>query len=157
MPDFERADQIVAISRVLSRIPTGNKSRPYMGTPAPILGMWATELHDEFGVRVHEDLAKKELVRLKTPMGNNGPVQAVTKGTPARVDINPDVQRMRKARELLMDWLRANMPDLAQRVQDAENDPDPTAHVVLLNDIRTQHPQVWEKGQEFLANVENVK
>ncbi|MHA0288261.1 hypothetical protein ACXYX3_17650 [Mycobacterium sp. C3-094] len=145
----DRADQILAIGRVLTRMPTGNKERPYVGIPAPIIGMWATELHDKFGLRVHEDLATEELVRVKTQMGNNGPVQAVTKGTPARVgDQNPDVERMAQARELMMDFLRTHDPALAERVKRAETDPELQA--IVLNDIVKKHPEVWEKSQELL-------
>lgn len=152
MPDFDRADQILAISRVLMRVPTGQKSRPYMGTPASILASWATELHDDFGVRIHEDLATKELVRVQSPAGNHGPVQAVTKGTPARVaGENPDVKRMQSAHSALMDWLREKDPEMAMRVEKAQTDP--TMAAIVLNEIRTEHPEVWEKGQEILANT----
>ena len=64
--DFEKIDQIVEIARILSRIPTGNPAKPYMGTPAPIRASWATELYEDFGLRVHPDLAKKEMVRVQT-------------------------------------------------------------------------------------------
>lgn len=157
MPDFERADQIVAISRVLSRIPTGNKSRPYMGTPAAIIASWATELHDDYGVRIHEGLARKELVRVKSQAGNHGPVQSVTKSTPARVGApNPEVQRMQSAHAMLMDWLREKDPALAaqvERANEAAARGDQTLAAIALNDIRTKHPEVWEKGQEILANT----
>ncbi|MEW5810258.1 MAG: hypothetical protein AB1925_12470 [Actinomycetota bacterium] len=148
MPDIDdRANQILAIGRVLSRIPTGQKDR-YIGTPAPVIGMWATELHDELGVRVHEDLARKELVRVQSPLGNNGPVRAVTKDTPARVDDDTDVQRMQHARELMFDFLRTHNPGLADRIERAQDDPELQA--IVLNDIVKQHPEVWAKGQELV-------
>lgn len=149
----DRLEQITAISRVLMRMPTGQKSRPYVGVPAPILAGWATELHDDFGVRVHEDLAPKELVRIKSPMGNNGPVQSVTKGTPARVgdDNNPMVERMQSAREVLFDWLKQSNPDLYARYLRAKDDP--TAYAILVNDITKEHPEVWEKGQEIMQRA----
>lgn len=152
MPDYERLDGIAAIARVISRIPTGNKTRPYMGTPAAVLGIWATELYDDFGVRVHDDLATHELVRVDDRLGNHSPVQKVTKGTPARVGAaNPEVKRMQKAHELLMEWLRERDPQMAERVEAAQNDPVKAA--VVLGDIRRDHPEVWQKGQEILANT----
>lgn len=157
MPDFDRADQILAIARVLSRIPTGQKSRPYMGTPAPLLAPWATELYDDYGVRIHPDLAKKELVRVKSPAGNHGPVQAVSRNTPARAAApNPEVQRMESAHAAMMEWLEAKDPKMAARVRqanEARERGDTTLAAIVLNDIRTEHPEVWEKGQEILANT----
>lgn len=158
MPDMERLDGIAAIAQVISRIPTGNKQRPYMGTPAAVLGMWATELYDDLGVRVHPELATHELVRVDQRLGNHSPVQKVTKGTPARVgDNNPEVKRMQQAHDTLMDWLREHDPALADRVAAAQNDPVKAA--ILLGDIRRENPEIWEKGQEILANtpVENLE
>lgn len=149
--DFDRVDQILAISRVLSRIPTGNPQRPYMGTPAPILASWATELHDDFGVRVHHDLAPKELVRVSSPLGNNGPVQAVTKGTPARVGDNPEVERMQAAHQVLMEWLHENDPDMARRVQEAQTDPGKA--MILLQEITSSYPDLVAKINELNAQV----
>jgi hypothetical protein len=151
MPDMERAEQILAIARVLARMPTGNKSRPYMGTPAPIRAVWATELYDDFGVRVHEDLAKKELVRVPSPLGNNGPVQAVTKGAQPVTPNGDGMERMRSAHVLMMDWLHVNNPELAAEVEAAQNDP--TLAAIVLNKIRTDYPAVWDKGQELLASI----
>lgn len=158
MPDIERLNGIAAIAAVISRIPTGNKQRPYMGTPAAVLGMWATELYDDLGVRVHPELASHELVRVDERLGNHSPVQKVTKGTPARVGAdNPEVKRMQTAHEMLLDWMRSQ-PDhpelatLADRVVAAQGDPVKSA--VLLGDIRSEHPEVWDKGQELLAKLQ---
>lgn len=153
MSDLEdRGDQILAIARVLAQIPTGNPSRPYVGVPAPSLPIWAQELYDDFGVRVHPELATHELVRVKSAMGNNGPVQKVTKGTPARVgDDNPVVERMKGLREELMDWMRQMQPDLAARYEAAGTDPE--AHAILLNDIVKHYPDVKAKSEELLARI----
>jgi hypothetical protein len=112
-----------------------------------LIAGWATELYEDFGVRVHQDLAKKELVRLKTPLGNHGPVQAVMKGSlPAADD---SVRRYQSAHAELMDWLRTDLPDLAAEVEAAQHDP--TLAAIVLNKIRTEHPEVWDKGQQIMA------
>lgn len=157
MPDFDRLDGIAAVARVISRIPTGNKQRPHMGTPAAVLGMWATELYDDFGVRVHPDLATHELVRVDQRLGNHSPVQKVAKGTPARLGENPEVKRMQAAHSMLLDWMRSQddhpeLSVLADRVVAAQGDPVKSA--VLLGDIRREHPEVWDKGQELLAKLQ---
>jgi hypothetical protein len=152
MPDFDRADQILWIGQTISRLPTGNKDRPYMNTPPPIIGMWATELYEDFGVRVHPDLAKKELVRVASPAGNHGPIKAVSKNTPAPLDGGPDVQKtMQHARTLLLEWLADKDPELHRRIVAAEGDP--MASALLLAEIQRDHPEVMAKGEEMLANV----
>lgn len=152
MPDFDRADQILWIGQVLSRIPTGNKNRPYMGTPPPIIGMWATELHDEFGVRVHPELAKKELVRVQTAAGNHGPVQAVSRNTPAPRDGGPQVNKqMMHARAALLEWLKEQDPAMHQRVMDADGDMMKSA--LLLAEIQRDYPDIMTKGEELLAQA----
>ena len=146
--DFEKIDQIVEIARILSRIPTGNPAKPYMGTPAPIRASWATELYEDFGLRVHPDLAKKEMVRVQTPMGNNGPVQSVTKGTPARGGgADPMVTAMKQAHVVLMEYLRETDPVMAQRVAEAQTDP--TKGAIVLNDIARNHPEIKAKIEEL--------
>lgn len=152
MPDMERADQILAVSRVLQRIPTGNKQRPYQQTPPPIIGMWATELVDKYGVRVHPELATEELVRVQSPAGNHGPVQSVTKNTPAPLGGGPDVKRAEGARAALMTWLSENDPELARRIEAAQHDP--MQSILLLAEIRREHPEVIAKGAELMAQAE---
>lgn len=164
MPDFDRAEQILAIAQILSRVPTGNPSSPmgeYMQTPPPIRGMWATELHDKFGVRVHPELAKAELVRVQTKAGNFGPVQEVTRNTPApaagAAAGGPDVSRLKDAQKLLLDWMRAqgevdpNLPKLADRIQRAQGKPQDAA--LLLAEIQRDYPEVWDKGQDLVNSM----
>ncbi|MGK2881087.1 MAG: hypothetical protein ACSLE6_09935 [Mycobacterium sp.] len=154
MPDLGRADQIAAIGRVISRIPTGNDNRPYYATPPPLIGYWATQLHDEFGVRVHAELAKKDLVRVKTGAGNFGPVEEVVatgNATPPAGGPDDDVARMRGARADLLEWMRAQGPELAglaDRVVGAEGDAERTA--LVLAEIRRDHPEVLSMGQDMV-------
>ena len=165
MPDFDRAEQILALAQVLSRVPTGNPNSPmgeYMQTPPPIRGMWATELHDKFGVRVHPELAKAELVRVQTQAGNFGPVQEVTRNTPVRAgggDPGPDVSRLKGAQKLLLDWMRSpevaaedpKLPVLADRIERAQGDGK--AGALLLAEIRRDYPEVWDKGQDLVNSM----
>ncbi|MCX2931415.1 hypothetical protein ORI20_14110 [Mycobacterium sp. CVI_P3] len=149
MPDMDRADQILAIGRTLSRIPMDPEGRRYYQTPAPIIGMWATELHDKYGMRVHPELAKEELVRVESPAGNHGPVRSVTRNTPAPMTGGPSVKHMQDARTALLAWLQEKDPDLHRRVVAAENDPMKSN--LLLAEIHREHPDVIAKGEELVA------
>ena len=154
MSDFERADQILAIANLLSRIPTGNKNRPYQGLPAQVRPLWATELYDMFGVRYHPDLATHELVTLKTQMGANGPVQAFKKGEvppPEQGGPDPQTVGMQSAHKLLMEWLHQFDPDLAARVESVQGDP--VGSMIVQNEVKAEHPEVWAKAEELMAQV----
>ncbi len=150
MPDMNRADQILAIAQGLSRMPMDREGKRYYQTPAPILSVWATELHDKYGWRVHRELATEELVRVASPAGNHGPVRSVTRHTPAPMGGGPNVKQLQDARTALLAWLQAKDPELHRRVVAAENDP--MASALLLAEIRRDHPDVLAKGEEMVAS-----
>lgn len=149
MPDMERVDQIAAIGRLISRMPMDRDGTRYFNTPAPVIGVWATELHDKYGLRVHPDLATEELVRVESPAGNHGAVRSVTRNTPAPMGGGPNVTHLQGARAALMGWLKQQDPELHGRVVAAQNDPMKSA--LLLAEIRRDHPEVLAKGEEMAA------
>lgn len=134
MPDMERANQIVMLSRALSRLATNHPARPYVGLAAPVIPHAAADLYER-GYRHHPELATKE-------------VEPDT-GTP---DAAVNMQRMKDAHTALMDWLKQHDPEMHARVAAAQGDPMQSA--LLLAEIRRDHPEVLAKGVELMAQAE---
>lgn len=131
MPDMEKLHQIQMVAHVISTLPPQQPGQPRIPLAKPKIAQWATELVEDYGVRVHPELARKQLVD-ETP-GKTGVFNA------QRVEDVVDMPGMLA----LLRGIGAGVPSLMKLADDIEaalGDPDKEAE--LLDRIRREHPDV---------------
>lgn len=132
MPDMDYADQIVALSRALSKLATGHPGRPSVGLAAPVIPHAAKDLYER-GYRFHPELASK-LDSDPEPKGSGA-----------------DARQMKGAHAALMAWLKQHNPSMHDRVVAAQSDPMQAA--LLVAEIHREHPEVIAKGAELMTQM----
>lgn len=129
MPDMDRLKQIQLVANAISSMPPQQPGLPRIPVARPKVAQWATELVDDYGVRVHTELAKKTLVTEPgSPLGNNAPQRAVDV-----LDLNglldllrsvPDVPGLAQLADQIETALGNDMQERALRDHIARQFPD---------------------------------
>jgi uncharacterized protein YihD (DUF1040 family) len=129
---MEELDQIKKMAQLLASLPSNVENGPRVPLAAPMRTKWATELVREFGVRVHPDLATKQLVP-------DGPAAGLGAYAPQRKDDALDVDFVLK---LLRESGVPKLVELATNVELALRDPDPAKKDEVLAALRREYPDV---------------
>lgn len=141
MPDIEELQGIQAIANVIASLPPQQPGGPRIPLAPPKVAQWAAELYRDFGMRIHPELAKKEIVASKDPlMGNFSPRTAT------------DVVDMKG----LLDMLRTvpDVPELAKLADEIEEATgDKAKEQVLIARIRKQYPDVIATAKHRAAQA----
>lgn len=137
MPDEARFKQIQMIANIISSMPPQQDGGPRIPLAPPMVAKWATELHDDYGMRVHPEHATKMLEMGDTDEGGNF--------TPKRVE---NVLNLDDLHDLLRSF--DNVPGLkklADEIDEAKGDP--TRESALRDYIRKAHPDVVATAEEI--------
>lgn len=127
MPDMEQLNDIRMIAQVISSLPPQQPGGPRIPLAPPKVTQWAAELYSDFGVRVHPELARKDVAGGESELGNFTSKQVVD-----RVD----------AEHLLGLLKTSGVPSLvvlAERIEAAETDEQKR---LVLADIAREYPDV---------------
>jgi len=147
MPDMEKLAQVQMLSNLLSTMPPQQGQTKRIPFPKGKAQQWASELVNDYGVRVHVDLA----ARTQLPDGVE-----VLGGEPRRVDdVVGDVPR-------LLALLRSfpNMPSLVALADEVEGAlGDPEKERAAIDAIRTNYPDIMKTAKllQERAEAERVK
>jgi hypothetical protein len=141
MPDMEKLAQVQMLSNLLSTMPPQHGQTKRIPFPKGKAQQWASELVNEYGVRVHVDLA----ARTQLPDGVE-----VLGDEPRRVDdVVGDVPR-------LLALLRTypNMPSLVKLADEIEESlGDPDKERAVLDSIRANYPDIMKTAQLLADKV----
>lgn len=156
MPDFEELSQITRLAELLASLPPQQPGGPRipLGIPAKRV-QWATELVRDYGVRVHPELASKQLI-VDTPVG------AGSAGTAAMANLGPNFTPRRAIDKIdasfMIGLLRSAgpVPGLVRLADELEAAlGDPAAETALLEKISREQPDVVstaaKKYKQYLA------
>lgn len=139
MPDLDKMNQIAMLAELLSSMPPqqpGGARIPF-GIPAKRV-QWATELVNDYGIRVHPELASKELVPVDTAQPNGAAAQLGPNFRPRRAIDKIDTA-------FLLDLLRSagDVPGLKRLADELQSTiGDPAAETALLQRIAQEQPDV---------------
>lgn len=146
MPDFDELTNIKALADLMKSMPPakGSTMRIPFGIESKRIE-WATELVRDYGVRVHPELAKKDIV-------SDGPMQYgnVKLGG---IDTTRSVDKLDLP--ALVDMLRSaapNVPSLAKLADDIEEvlaSGDDAKRVALLEKIAKEQPDVVATARQI--------
>lgn len=137
MPDEENFKQIQMVANVISSLPSQHLGGPRIPLAPPMVAKWAAELVNDFGVRIHPELATKTLEMGDTDGAGNF--------TPKRVE---DVVDLDGLREVLRSF--DNVPSLkilADMIDEAGDDSAKRAAV--LQHIRNTNPDVIKSAEQI--------
>ena len=142
MPDMEKLAQVQMLSNLLSTMPPQQGQNKRIPFPKGKAQQWASELVNDYGVRVHVDLA----ARTQLPDGVE-----VLGGEPRRVDdVVGDVPR-------LLALLRSfpNMPSLVALADEVEGAlGDPEKERAAIDSIRTNYPDIMKTAKLLQERAE---
>lgn len=146
MPDLEKADQIMKLAELLSSMPPQQPNGPRIpfGIPAKRV-QWATELVNDYGVRVHDELATKEIVASDVPQSDAGSMLGPN-FTPRRAIDKLDAK-------FLLNLLRSagNVPGLVRLADELEAAlGDPAAETAMLEKIAREQPDVVSTAKKIV-------
>lgn len=151
MPDFDELNHITQLAELLSSMPPQQPggARIQFGIPAKRV-QWATELVRDYGVRVHRDLAKKEMV-----VTDAAAAAAVARAT-GKPTLPPDFMPRRAIDKIdakfLLDLLRSagEVPGLVRLADELEQAlGDPAAETAMLERISQQQPDVVSTARKL--------
>lgn len=131
MPDLDEVDQIKQLAELMRTMPPqqGSTVRIPFGVEAKRV-QWATELVRDFGVRVHPELAKKEMTPTgPAAVGSPGQQRAIDK-----IDLGFLVQLLRDTEGV------PGFAELADEIEAAADDPEKKA--ALRDRIAQQYPDM---------------
>lgn len=144
MPDFEQVEQIAKLAELMASMPPQQEGGPRIPFAIPQFRVkWATELVRDYGVRVHTDLARKEIVTEKAPTVGQAKMSANFAQRRAVDKIDA---------QFLLDLLRSTgdvpaLQALADEIQAVLGDP--VRERQLLNRIADQNPDLIATARQL--------
>lgn len=144
MPDMERLQQIQMIHQIISTLPPQKEGQPRIPLAPTKVQQWAPELYDDFGIRVHPDLAKKMIVSdgsgANAQLGNMAGKHVVDV-----VDLDGILDLLRSHPDV------PSLAHLADQIEDAMGDPEKEA--ALRASIGRTHPDVVATAKAMVARA----
>jgi hypothetical protein len=141
MPDMERLQQIQMIAQIISTLPPQKPGGVRIPLAPAKTQQWAPELYDDFGIRVHAELAKKMIV--SDGSGTNAQLgNMATKHVVDVVDLNGILNLLRSHPDV------PSLAELADQIQDALGDPEKEA--ALRAQIGKTHPDVVATAKQII-------